>query len=130
MKNMRNKISVTVEKTNTGFSAGADRYPVYTCGDTLDEIKENITDALNLYFDYNKKPAIFSSQVKLNLDLSSFFDYYKVINASALAKKIGMHPSLLGQYIMGKKRPSTQQRERILKGVKEIGKELAEIELV
>jgi hypothetical protein len=127
---MHSKITVTVEKTRTGFSAGAEKYPVYTAGDSLDEIKTNVVDALNLFFTHNGKSGISPSQIKLNLDLPSFFEYYKVINASALAKKIGMHPSLLGQYIMGKKRPSTVQRERILKGVQEIGKELAEIEFV
>jgi predicted RNase H-like HicB family nuclease len=127
---MRQKILITVEKTNTGFSAGADKYPVYTFGDTLEEIKINMVEAINLYFEHNKKPQIDVSNIKLILDLASFFDYYKVINASALAKKIGMHPSLLGQYIMGKKRASGPQRQRILKGVQSIGKELAEIELL
>jgi len=52
------KIKVTIEKTNTGFSAGADKYPVYTAGDSLEEIKTNIREALNLYFEYLQKPAI------------------------------------------------------------------------
>ncbi len=124
------KIYVTVEKTDTGYSAGADKYPVYTAGDSLEDIKERITEALNLYFEFNGKPHVFQEQIKLTLDLSSFFEYYKVLNASALAKKIGMHPSLLGQYIMGKKKPSTTQRMRILNGVREIGKELSEIDFV
>ncbi len=124
------RIDITVEKTGTGFSAGAEKYPVYTAGDTLDEIKAKITEALNLYFEFNEKPFVSMEQIKLTLDLPSFFEYYKVLNASALAKKIGMHPSLLGQYIMGKKKPSSNQRIRILRGVREIGKELSEIELV
>jgi predicted RNase H-like HicB family nuclease len=65
MPKVQNKISVTVDKTNTGFSAGADKYPVYSYGNTLDEIKANITEALNLYFEYNSKPLISSSIIKI-----------------------------------------------------------------
>jgi hypothetical protein len=38
-----------------------------------------------------------------------------------------MNQSLLAQYISGKKKPSSTQTERILKGVQQIGRELAEI---
>jgi len=38
-----------------------------------------------------------------------------------------MKQSLLAQYTTGKKKPSPAQVERILKGVQQIGRELAEI---
>jgi predicted RNase H-like HicB family nuclease len=59
------QIKVTVEKTNTGFSAGADKYPVYTAGDSLEEIKTNITEALNLYFEYKAAPKVTEGNIKL-----------------------------------------------------------------
>lgn len=59
--------------------------------------------------------------------MQSFFEFYKVINAKALSERIGMNQSLLAQYITGKKKPSPTQTERILKGVQQIGRELAEI---
>src|ERR1700733_12665655 len=95
------QIIVTVKKTNTGFSAGADKYPVYTAGDSLEEIKSNIAEALNLYFEYKAAPAISAGNIKLVLDLASFFNFYKVINAKALSERIGMNQSLLAQYING-----------------------------
>ncbi|MEO7263854.1 MAG: hypothetical protein ABIW38_03025 [Ferruginibacter sp.] len=121
------KLIVTVEKTNTGFSAGADKYPVYTAGDSLEEIKENITNALNLYFKHNKKILISEDAVKLKFDIPSFFEFYKVINAKALSERIGMNQSLLAQYSKGIKQPSEQQTKRILHGVQKLGKELAAI---
>ena len=121
------KIIITVEKTNTGFSAGADKFPVYTAGDSLPEIKKNITDALNLYFKHNKKTQIKEDAVKLKLDLPSFFEFYKVINAKALSERIGMNQSLLAQYSKGIKQPSALQTKRILHGVQKLGKELAAI---
>jgi len=123
-------INVTVEKTNTGFSAGADKYPVYTAGDSLDEIKSNILEALNLYFEYKGSPAISTDNIKLVLDLGSFFNFYKVINAKALSERIGMNQSLLAQYINGAKKPSAVQTRRILKGVQQVGKELAEMQFL
>ena len=61
-------------------------------------------------------------------DLASFFEFYKVINAKALSERIGMNQSLLAQYINGSKKPSPTQTQRILKGVQQVGKELASIQ--
>jgi len=124
------KINVIVEKTNTGFSAGAVKFPVYTAGDTLDEIKSNMTEALNLYFDYNKKPLINEKEIILSLDITSFFEFYKIINVTALSERIGMNQSLMAQYIKGIKKPSPAQTQRILKGIQQVGRELAEIRFI
>jgi hypothetical protein len=40
-----------------------------------------------------------------------------------------MNQSLLAQYISGIKKPSGQQTERILSGIRKLGKELSEIHL-
>jgi hypothetical protein len=40
-----------------------------------------------------------------------------------------MNQSLLAQYIKGHKKPSAKQVERIMTGVKEIGNELAQLQL-
>ncbi len=45
------KMEIIVEKTNTGYSAYAEKIPVYTVGDTLEELKTNILKVLNLYFE-------------------------------------------------------------------------------
>ncbi|WP_299291931.1 hypothetical protein [uncultured Mucilaginibacter sp.] len=44
------KIEMIVEKTKTGYSAYAEKYPVYTVGTTLDELEINMLEVLNLYF--------------------------------------------------------------------------------
>lgn len=68
-------------------------------------------------------------EIKFEYDLESFFDFYKVINAKALSERIGMHQSLLAQYIRGIKKPSPSQTKRIVDGVRQIGKELSEVNL-
>ena len=120
------KIAIRVEKTETGYSAYAENYPVYTIGNNLDELKTNILEGLNLYFE-EVEDNITEPDLKITLDLPQFFDFYKVINAKALSERIGMNQSLLAQYIKGNKKPSSAQTQRILKGVQQIGRELSEI---
>ena len=120
------KIKMIVEKTRTGYSAYADKYPVYTNGADLDELKSNIVDALNLNFEEEGK-TVREEDIRIVLDLPQFFEFFKVINAKALSERIGMNQSLLAQYIKGNKKPSPAQKKRILKGVQKVGRELAEV---
>lgn len=120
------KIELIVEKTQTGFSAYAEKYPVYTVGSSLNELKANAVEALNLFFEERGKVTN-EQDLKITLDLPQFFDFYKVINAKALSERIGMNQSLLAQYINGSKKPSLRQTQRILSGVQQVGRELAEV---
>lgn len=120
------KIEMIAGKTKTGYFAYAEKYAVYTAGKTVEELKSNILEALNLYFEKEGK-TISEKDLKITLDLPQFFASYKVINAKALAERLGMTQSLLEQYISGIKKPSALQRRRILRGMQQIGNELADI---
>ena len=125
------QIIMTVIKEDTGYSANSthgDRH-IFTEGETFDELKTNILDAVNLAFE-DLSFVYTIVEIKLTLDLQSFFDFYKVINAKALSARIGMNQSLLAQYISGSKKPSSMQRARILNGVQQIGRELSEIQFL
>lgn len=123
------KVEMIVEKTNTGFSAYALKHPVYTVGNTLEDLKTNMLEAANLYFEKDGKD-IKQEDLKITLDLPQFFEFYKVINAKALSERIGINQSLLAQYIKGNKKPSPKQTKRILTGVQQVGKELAAIQFI
>lgn len=123
------KIEMIVEKTKTGYSAYAEKYPVYTVGNSLEELKSNMLESLNLHFEAQNRTVI-ESDLKITLDLPQFFEFYKVINAKALSERIGINQSLLAQYIKGIKTPSPTQTQRILKGVQQVGKELAAIQFL
>ena len=129
MKKLKKKINVTVEKTKTGYSAYADDLDVYTTGKDIPELYHNLIEALNFAYE-DKGYTVSSDNLKLNLDLQQFFKYYKVLNATFLAKRIGMNASLLSQYVRGKKQPSSKQTDKIIRGIQSIGKELSEINLV
>jgi len=123
------KIEMIIERTKTGYSAYAEKYPVYTVGSSLEELKANILEALNLRFEGQGK-TVTEHDLKITLDLPQFFEFYKVINAKALSELIGINQSLWAQYIKGNKKPSATQTLRILKGVQQVGKELAAIQFL
>ncbi len=128
-KLLKKKIIVIVEKTNTGFSAYPPDYPVATTGRNINELHKNILEVLNFYYE-EQGYEVSKANIQLQIDLQQFFQYYKVLNARHLAEKIGMNPTLLSQYVQGRKKPSQQQNERIIHGIQQIGKELAELRLI
>jgi len=129
MKNLKKKIEITVEKTDYGYSAYAENMNVFSTGKDITELYANLLEALNFaYEDLGYEVTV--ENLKLNLDFQQFFQYYKVLNANFLAKRIGMNPTLLSQYVRGKKHPSSKQTDKIIQGIQSIGKELADVRLV
>jgi predicted RNase H-like HicB family nuclease len=125
---VKKKVAVKVEKTKTGFSAYAMDYPVFTTGKTFSELSKNTVEALNLYFEDDGR-SVDQKDIKLEIELKQFFQFYRVINAKFLADRIEMNPTLLSHYVQGRKKPSIVQTEKILKGIREIGKELSELNI-
>jgi predicted RNase H-like HicB family nuclease len=122
------KIKIKVIKEDTGYSAYSEvgKNLIATQGETFEELKDMILDAVNLTFE-DQAFVYIENELQFEFDLESFFDFYKVINAKALSERIGMNQSLLSQYINGIKKPSASQTKRILNGVQQIGRELSEV---
>lgn len=129
MKTMKKKIVLMLEKTDTGFSAYAIDYPIYTTGKSISELLDNAFEAANLYFE-EESIKITHDNIKFEVDFEQFFKYYRVLNSKFLAERIGMNPTLLSQYVQGRKKPSENQRDKILFGIHQIGQELSEINLI
>lgn len=129
MKTTNKKIKMIVEKTDTGFSAFSESYPVYTTGRTIPELMDNALEAANLGFE-DENVKITREDLKFEIDFKQFFQHYRVLNARFLAEKIGMNPTLLSQYVQGRKKPSEAQTEKILLGIHRIGQELSELNLI
>jgi len=123
----KKRIVVIIEKTNSGFSAYSENYPVFTTGETVNELLENVNEAFSFYLEDKNQETL---QIYYEIDFKQFFQYFKVINSKALAEKIGINPTLLSQYVRGHKRPSEQQSRRILYGINKIGQELAEMSVI
>ncbi|MDH5400075.1 MAG: type II toxin-antitoxin system HicB family antitoxin, partial [Cyclobacteriaceae bacterium] len=120
---------ITVEKTETGFSAYARDYPIFTTGTTVSELMTNGFEAVQLYFE-DESIALSREDLRYEIDFQQFFKYYKILNARVLAEKIGMNPSLLSQYVKGHKKPSAKQVQKILDGIHQVGSELVDISLI
>jgi hypothetical protein len=127
-------IKFTVGKTSTGFDAYYEKENIIvavTTGDTIAELKENALEAYNSYVEESGRKAVETTDaITFEFDLPSFFEYYPVISAKALSARVGINHTLLSQYVTGVKKPSDKQVKRILSEVKNIGKELSELELV
>ncbi len=57
-------------------------------------------------------------------DIGSFFDYYKYLNISGIAHKVGINASLMRQYVTGRYNPRGKRKQQIENCLHEIGKEL------
>jgi len=125
----KKKIIMTVEKTDTGFSAYTEGYPIFTTGQSIPELINSAYEATEFYFE-EEDIKVEPNDIKFEIDFKQFFKYYKVINAKFLAEKIGMNATLLSQYVSGTKKPSAKQTNKILKGIHQIGQELSEINLL
>lgn len=127
-KKKNKKITMTVEKTDTGFSAFSDTYSIYTTGRTIPELINNAFEAAELCLE-DERVQLTHSDIKFEIDFQQFFQYYKVLNAKFLAEKIGMNATLLSQYVQGHKKPSEKQSDKILAGIHQIGQELSSLNL-
>ena len=130
MINGKKKIEITVEKTDTGFSAYVNDWGVFSTGANIPELASHLVEAINLFLEEDDVEPIQVSDLRLNLDLKQFFQYYKVLNARFLAQRIGMNPTLLSQYVRGVKRPSPKQTEKIIQGIQGIGRELSDLRFI
>lgn len=127
------KVKFIVEKTKDSYSAWNEDLSngiAATMGDTIAELRANAVESYNLLIADTGKKQISEDDIQLVFNLGQFFDYYKVINVRALAQRMGMNYTLLSQYISGAKTPSEKQTQKVLAGVKQLGKELYEGDFV
>ena len=103
---------------------------IFGDGNTVEEAKEDLLNSYQELLDYYHEEGRPIPEELQNLefdykyDIASFFDEFKWINISALAKVLGMNKSLLYQYKKGNTYISHRQMKRIEKGVHELGKKL------
>lgn len=56
---MKNEIIFVVEDSlDSGYEAKALDYSIFTEAETMDELKKNIVEAVNCYFEEDEKPQI------------------------------------------------------------------------
>ncbi|HEY3372311.1 MAG TPA: type II toxin-antitoxin system HicB family antitoxin [Prolixibacteraceae bacterium] len=115
-------VNVVVEKTNTGYSAYIpDVVGIASVGDTFNELRENVQEALVLYLETSRQfgdslPEILSEEYQLafKFDIQTFMEWLpKVMSQKGLSDIAGMNESLISQYAHGVKNPGPKQLKRM-----------------
>ena len=95
-----------------------------TVAEAMSDFENSVKEVIESY-DTEELPAeLRNFKWEYRYDIASLFDYYSFINVSALAKRIGINPSLMRQY-KGGQYISKEQMSRIEKALHEIGTELS-----
>lgn len=68
-------------------------------------------------------------ETKEYTSLYRFFQAHPELNASAVARRLGISQSLFAQYISGRKRPSKERTEEIQEEIQRIGESLLAVSL-
>jgi len=130
------KIRVVLEKTKDGYSAYAENVDgIYGGGDTAEEAKQSIEDAIVLFKKYNNAetiPAILKGNYSLvfRFDPESLFNYYKgIFSNSALERITGINQRQIQHYASGHKKPREAQLKKIETALHKLGNELIAVEL-
>ncbi len=133
----KKKVVLVIEASSTGFGIYGDDFPVTAYGDTVEEAKKDldnvIADMLDFYKKERKKPDPALNDGNLEFifkyDITSIFNHFGMLDATGLAKKIGMNASLLRQYKSGITFASDKQKQKIEHGLHALGRELLSIRL-
>lgn len=126
---------VSIEKQEDGtyiaYNKGDDSMVLIGTGDTVAEAKEDFFNSIEEMGEgmTEAERREHLTEPEFHFDLSSLFEYYKVINISAFARMIGMNATLLRQYKRGGVYVSDKQVERIERGIHELGRQLCDLRL-
>jgi predicted RNase H-like HicB family nuclease len=135
---MKKIVEVLVCKTKTGYSAHIDEIPgIAATGKSLDEIKKNMTEAVELHIKGLKEdgdilPDSLQGEYELlfRMDVESLLDYFDgILTQTALSRLTGINIKQLNHYARGKSKPRPAQIRKIEQGLHKLGVELMEINL-
>ena len=125
-----------MKKQKIMYSAYAENTKgIYAGGNTVEEVKQSVLDAIRLLKNYNSGeniPNILKGdyQIVYRFDTQSFLNYYnKVFTNVALERITGINQKLLHHYATGLKKPREPQRKKIEIALHKLGTELLSLEL-
>ncbi|GHT29753.1 hypothetical protein AGMMS49574_07370 [Bacteroidia bacterium] len=121
------KVIVSGGKDHYGAWA-KDIQGIYGTGNNLDEVKDNIKEAIALFLEYNEDaPAVLKENPKIELifDITGLVKHYsQFITLPAMENLTGVNQKQLWQYANGYKSPRKETAERIEKGLKQFAQQL------
>jgi hypothetical protein len=129
-----------MEKVKAIITGGRDMYGVwiegahiYSAGDTVEELKANLQEAIALYTEAGGKlPENMKGEytIEYTFDISGVLRYYsEFIPFSALSRLSGVNNKQLWSYANGYRRPSLKTVEKIAGALHNFGKELYQVQI-
>ena len=96
---------------------------------SAEKLRNFSTDAFGIHWNDLDEDLSFEGffKEKNQTPLYRIFTEHPELNASAVARRMGIAQSLFAQYISGTKKPSAERMDIILETIRTIGKELSEI---
>lgn len=101
-------------------------------GDTAEECKQSVLDAIETLKELNNYPEELKGdyQITYKFDTISLLNYYKgIFSNSALEKMTGINQKQIQHYTSGHRTPRVDQRKKIETALHNLGKELLAVEL-
>jgi predicted RNase H-like HicB family nuclease len=130
-----------MDKLKVIVSGGKDHYGawvkdvegIYGTGGTLEEVKENVKEALSLFLEYNQTaPDVLrhDPEIELVFDVTGLVKYYSgFISLPAMEALTGVNQKQLWQYANGYKTPREETSHKIEKGLKAFARRLEHEEI-
>ena len=59
-------------------------------------------------------------EIEYRFDVGSLFSFYDFVNIAGVAREIGINPSVMRQYAIGTRKPSTERKAEIMAGFKRL----------
>ncbi len=129
-KNMA-RVTVTVYKSSDGTFWCHTEQDVYgsgltAVGTTVAEAKADLMSCFDdAKADYESKGyTAYPVEFGYKYDLQSFFEYFSFLNVTEIAKRAGINPSLMRQYVSGIKNAGEKTYERLSTCMTQISSEL------
>ena len=125
------KVVVIVEYSEKNLSAYINDAPIITVGTDLNDIENNIKEAIELYLEDNNNPCEALSgefELEFKIDVATFINFYSnIFTKAALSRITGINERQLWHYAAGVHKPRRTQMEKIQRGIKHLSKELSSI---
>lgn len=133
-------IKVQIEKSSDGRYYGTTQNipgVVVADGDNLDDLKDELKKAVELYLevaeDYDTdtfQKLQNGFEFEYDIDISELFSIFGVLNKSKFAERIGINPSLFRNYTTKKDTYISEKRAKeIERGLHQLGEELLTLKL-
>ena len=129
------KLTIIIERGKDQYAAWADTVPgIYAAGDTIDEVKNDVLNAIRIYKKNNSNIAEELKgdvEIEWTFDIESFMEYISgTFTKAALSRMTGINEKQLGHYASGLKKPRPATVEKIENALRQFVNDMSQVHLM